>query len=51
MRYLPEWFPGGGFHKDAKRWRKMLNDTVNMPYAFVLEQLVRFLLTFVVFVC
>lgn len=41
--YVPEWFPGGGFRKDAKRWRKMVNEAVKMPYEFVLEQLVCFL--------
>ncbi|KAN0091438.1 Cytochrome P450 [Tylopilus felleus] len=39
VRYLPEWFPGGGFHKHVKRWRHMLREAVNTPYEFVLQQL------------
>ncbi|KAF8444971.1 cytochrome P450 [Boletus edulis BED1] len=41
LQYLPEWFPGCGFHKDTKRWRKMVEDAVNMPHEFVLEQLAK----------
>ncbi|KAF8444934.1 cytochrome P450 [Boletus edulis BED1] len=41
LRYVPEWFPGGGFHKDAKRWRKMVSETANTPHRFVLEHLAK----------
>ncbi|KAG8214153.1 cytochrome P450 [Butyriboletus roseoflavus] len=41
LRYLPEWFPGGGFHKDARRWRKMLNEAADTPYRFVLGHLAK----------
>jgi len=41
LRYLPEWFPGCGFQKDAKRWRKMLSEAVNTPYESVLEHLAK----------
>ncbi|KAF9227072.1 cytochrome P450 [Gyrodon lividus] len=41
LRYLPEWFPGAGFQRDAKRWRKMLNDTATKPHDFVLEHLAK----------
>lgn len=51
VRYLPEWFPGGGFHKHVKRWRHMLREAVNTPYEFVLQQLVSSLFTSNVFVC
>jgi len=40
VRYLPEWFPGGGFHKDAKRWRKIVRETADTPHQLVLEHLV-----------
>ncbi|KAG8214156.1 cytochrome P450 [Butyriboletus roseoflavus] len=39
LRYLLEWFPGGGFHKDTRQWRNMLNEAVGTPYRFVLEHL------------
>ncbi|KAF9227082.1 cytochrome P450 [Gyrodon lividus] len=41
LRYLPEWFPGAGFQRDAKRWRKMVNDTATKPHEFVLEHLAK----------
>ncbi|KAG6375633.1 cytochrome P450 [Boletus reticuloceps] len=41
LRYMPEWFPGCGFHKDVKQWRNMVSDTVNMQHEFVLEQLAK----------
>ncbi|KAF8550634.1 cytochrome P450 [Imleria badia] len=41
LRYLPEWFPGGGFHKDAKRWREMVGEAVNTPYELALEQMAK----------
>ena len=50
VRYLPDWFPGSGFHRDAKRWRKMVSETADTPHEFVLEHLVCFLFEFVVLV-
>ncbi|KAI9571622.1 cytochrome P450 [Boletus coccyginus] len=41
LRYLPEWFPGGGFHKDAKRWRKIVRETADTPHQLVLEHLAK----------
>ncbi|KAI9457271.1 cytochrome P450 [Boletus coccyginus] len=41
LQYLPEWFPGGGFHKDAKRWRKIVRETADTPHQFVLEHLAK----------
>jgi len=41
LRYLPTWFPGGGFHKDAKRWRKMVSETADTPHQLVLEHLAK----------
>ena len=43
VRHLPEWFPGCGFLKDAKRWRKLATEAVNTPHQFVLEHLVCFI--------
>ena len=50
MRYLPEWFPGGGFHKDAKRWRKLVSEAADLPHKFVLEHLVYIIFQIVVLV-
>lgn len=42
LRYIPEWFPGGGFHKIAREWRHTLIDLTDKSYEFVLDQMVRF---------
>ncbi|KAH7889001.1 cytochrome P450 [Phlebopus sp. FC_14] len=39
LQYLPEWFPGAGFQRDAKRYRQLVVETVTRPYQFVLDQL------------
>jgi hypothetical protein len=41
LRYIPEWFPGGGFHKIAREWRQSLFDLTDKSYEFVLDQMVR----------
>jgi hypothetical protein len=41
LRHIPEWFPGGGFHKIAREWRQSLFDLANKSYGFVLDQMVR----------
>jgi hypothetical protein len=41
LRHLPEWFPGGGFHKIAREWRRTLVDMTDKSYGFVLDQMVR----------
>ncbi|KAI9457273.1 cytochrome P450 [Boletus coccyginus] len=41
LRYLPEWLPGGGFHKDAKRWHRIVRETADTPHQFVLEHLAK----------
>jgi hypothetical protein len=42
LRHLPEWFPGGSFHKIAREWRHTLVDMTDKSYEFVLDQMVRF---------
>ncbi|KAF9237423.1 cytochrome P450 [Melanogaster broomeanus] len=39
--YLPEWFPGARFQRDAKRWRKLVTDAATKPHEFVLEHLAK----------
>lgn len=41
LRHIPEWFPGGGFHKIAREWRQSLFDLTDKSYEFVLDQMVR----------
>jgi hypothetical protein len=41
LRYIPEWFPGGGFHKIAREMRHTLFDMTEKSYEFVLDQMVR----------
>jgi hypothetical protein len=41
LRFIPEWFPGGGFHKLAREWRHTLYAMTNKSYDFVLDQMVR----------
>ncbi|PCH37164.1 cytochrome P450 [Wolfiporia cocos MD-104 SS10] len=39
LRYVPDWFPGAGFKKIAKRWRKTMERARDEPYDFVKSQL------------
>jgi len=41
LRHIPEWFPGGGFHKIAREWRHTLFDMTEKSFEFVLEQMMR----------
>lgn len=39
MKHIPEWFPGAGFKRKAKEWRKLFMDLADRPYAFVKQQM------------
>ncbi|KAJ6611711.1 cytochrome P450 [Mycena sp. CBHHK59/15] len=39
LRHWPEWLPGGAFRTTAKKWAKLLNDSVNAPHEYVKQQL------------
>ena len=39
VRYLPEWFPGSGFKRVARRMARQLDRTVELPYQFVKRQM------------
>lgn len=32
MRNIPPWFPGAGFKRKAKFWRKNLSDNDELPF-------------------
>ncbi|KAF7371180.1 Cytochrome P450 [Mycena sanguinolenta] len=33
LKYMPDWLPGAGFKRLAKRWRRMLADMHDLPFA------------------
>ncbi|KAF8524233.1 cytochrome P450 [Gautieria morchelliformis] len=39
LRYLPEWFPGAKFKRDARIWNEQLQELVHYPYRAVKEDL------------
>ena len=39
LEYWPEWLPGGGFHTKARGYKKVLHDTVDIPYEYVKRQM------------
>jgi hypothetical protein len=32
VRYVPQWFPGGGFKKKARAWGKSWEDCATIPF-------------------
>lgn len=40
LKYLPEWFPGMGFKKEAARWRQLSEAMVNKPFEYAENMLV-----------
>lgn len=41
LRHLPEWLPGTGFMRTARKWAKDTAAMVDVPYAFTKQQIVR----------
>lgn len=39
VKYLPDWFPGTGFKRTVRAWKKNVTDAVEKPYAFVRQQM------------
>ncbi|PPQ73991.1 hypothetical protein CVT24_012480 [Panaeolus cyanescens] len=35
LKYVPSWFPGAGFKKQAAQWRKELDKFIELPFAHV----------------
>ncbi|RPD74228.1 cytochrome P450 [Lentinus tigrinus ALCF2SS1-7] len=33
LRYVPAWVPGAGFQKKFARWRRLVGDLLNLPFA------------------
>jgi hypothetical protein len=40
VRYVPKWFPGAGWKLRGEQYRKLLDDTTELPYQFVKDQMV-----------
>ncbi|KAF2658380.1 cytochrome P450 [Lophiostoma macrostomum CBS 122681] len=41
LKYLPQWMPGSGFKKLARKWRPVVQEMNSKPYAFVRSQLAK----------
>ena len=40
LKYVPSWFPGGGFQKKAAHWRELNASLTEKPFSYTKEQLV-----------
>ncbi|CCM01268.1 uncharacterized protein FIBRA_03317 [Fibroporia radiculosa] len=40
LQYVPDWFPGAGFKRKAKEWRKSSDKLRNEPYEMVEQQVI-----------
>ncbi|KAI0635121.1 cytochrome P450 [Trametes polyzona] len=39
LKYIPSWFPGAGFKRDAAVWKGKMEAFVNVPYEFTKDQM------------
>ena len=40
LKYIPEWFPGAGFQRKAKTWKKYARTMVEAPFAAAKQNIV-----------
>ena len=40
LKYVPEWFPGAGFQRKAKTWKKYARTMVEAPFATAKQNVV-----------
>jgi len=40
LQYLPEWMPGSGFIRNAKIWKKKMEDFVDRPFEYLKSSMV-----------
>lgn len=40
LKHMPLWMPGSGFLKNAKIWKKKMEEFVDLPYEYVLNSMV-----------
>jgi hypothetical protein len=41
LKQVPEWFPGAGFQKKAKAWKKLARIMIEVPFAAAKKNIVR----------
>lgn len=41
MKYLPEWFPGANFQREARLWRASVEKMLHVPFNVVKQRMVR----------
>lgn len=39
---MPDWFPGAGFKRKAAMWKQVIEESVDMPYNALKDNIVRF---------
>ncbi|KAJ7247322.1 cytochrome P450 [Mycena rebaudengoi] len=39
LKYVPDWFPGAEFKRNAKVWRKLARDSMELPFAYVKREM------------
>ncbi|KAI0076589.1 cytochrome P450 [Panus rudis PR-1116 ss-1] len=39
LKYLPEWFPGAGFRREAKAWAPYVSAMLHEPYTYLKQQM------------
>ena len=42
LQYVPAWFPGAQFKRDAAKWYVSMQETRNKPFDVAVESIVRF---------
>ena len=43
LKYVPQWFPGAGFQRKAKAWKKLTRNMVEVPFEAAKRNIVRYL--------
>lgn len=46
MKYIPEWFPGAYFQRQAATWRQLKNDFLELPFNHVRQLMVRLIMLY-----
>jgi hypothetical protein len=41
LKYVPSWFPGAGFKRNAKEWRKVVREVLEKPFHETKRNIVR----------
>ena len=41
VRYVPDWLPGAKFKRQAKEWKKLVDNMVDQPFEMTKKRMVR----------